>query len=183
MNPSVLKIAGLSSPLLAASFLGFVTGYLVPQSGSGPASAALSGILPAVIAAGGAIFTYSALKNQDVVGHTKIILTSISVILFLLCFLGGFQYGIYSTAVDAAERDGIARIEYSDGLQEDLQTISLKQSYLLECSNAEWYVNKDRVNRGLPPIPTRIFCPYAFDDRRWPLPSDSVTSEPGQLQQ
>lgn len=152
---------------LAASSVGFVTGFLTGQAGSNPSI--VSSVLPAVVTvAGGALLTYRGF-HQNSTGKPHIILISAIIFIFSFFLYVGFNFGTFVEEKSSREADNVAREAYRRNLEVDMRTLVLKRDYLFECSKAESYLNARRELLGLPPILPEIFCPSALEARPWHL--------------
>ena len=169
MEPDRLSLEEWRWVCLAASSLGFVTGFLTVQIGSNPSIA--SSVLPVVITASGTLLTYRGI-HQNSTGKPHVTLISVIIVMFSLFLLIGFHSGIFVNEKVGRRADNAARDAYRHDLEGDMRTLELKRKYLFVCSEAELDVNKHRESRGLPPVPPEIFCPSALEARQWHLTID-----------
>lgn len=167
IDPNRLSLKEWLCVHLAASSVGFVTGFLAGQAGSNPSI--VSSVLPAVVtAAGGVLLTYRGV-HQNGTGKSHVTLISVIIFMFSLFLFIGFNYGTFVEEKSSRGADNAAREAYRRDLEVDMGALELKQEYLFECSKAESYVNTRREFLGLPPVPPEIFCPSALEARPWHL--------------
>lgn len=134
--------------LIAAGFLGLLSGWMVGETGGHPD--VVANVLPAVITGVGGVFVWFAARDpsdsseQAPSANLSVTFASLSVVFFCVSF---YQ----SSVLVANDRSKVSAQEVAEQLQ-------LRVAHLQWCSEIEYRINKLRREVDLPPLGSEHFC-------------------------